>query len=779
MINQRFKKMVATILTIGSLVGLYGGTVHADVPVPIKQAIVLNGKTYGNQGVKPANSTYTITVPSDKYQTIQSAIDAAKEGTTIIIKEKSGGYNEQLKINKKKGITLKGEGNAKICGTEEMTKGDLLEIKGSDIVIENLDFSGLYLRAPSTSESCGGIRIKPGSNNVYILNCKIHDLGCIYNYTNFSDKDHFNGHGISIKGDKDNKTSNITIDGCEVYNLTTGRSESVVLNNNTEYFTLSNNCIHDNDNIGIDCAGGYGDTKYDDNRTRNGEVYGNYVKNISSLIFKNPGYFDSNGKPHSGADGIYVDGGKDIYIHDNYVTGCDIGLEIASENHGWTAEGVIAQNNLLIYNDQYVGLAIGGSSEKNGVATGNTITNNTIINSGEQHCLVVKVATGNVIKNNIMISDANPRNSYSYYDKNDITDNASNKADKLPGTNVQISLDKVVVDEANKKVEIKTSTDISNYGYKASSSSEKPTSEPTSDPSSKPTSKPITDPANKPTQKPTTDPTSKPTSAPSNPTSKPTNAPANSTDPKDQIRAFVERLYTEVLGRDPEKEGADFWYNELYSFKVTGAQAGLDFVLSKEFKSRNVSDDEFLNIMYATFFDREADADGFNYWKNLLKSGDASRETVAKCFINSQEWSDICAVFGIRSGSDIKSKVTITPTDKTYAFVERMYTTAFGRAFDPEGREYWAKLLANFEITGEKVGAEFFLSPEMEGYNFSNEDFVNRLYLTFMDREADTDGLNFWVDILNKGATRQEVVYGFTRSPEFEQKCIESRILPC
>ena len=68
---------------------------------------------------------------------------------------------------------------------------------------------------------------------------------------------------------------------------------------------------------------------------------------------------------------------------------------------------------------------------------------------------------------------------------------------------------------------------------------------------------------------------------------------------------------------------------------------------------------------------------------------------------------------------------------------------------------------------------------EQKGIIVSNEEFVNRLYLTFMDREADTDGLNFWVDILNKGATRQEVVYGFTRSPEFEQKCIESRILPC
>ncbi|MCR5803774.1 MAG: DUF4214 domain-containing protein [Clostridia bacterium] len=245
----------------------------------------------------------------------------------------------------------------------------------------------------------------------------------------------------------------------------------------------------------------------------------------------------------------------------------------------------------------------------------------------------------------------------------------------------------------------------------------------------------------------------------------------------DLIRGFVERLYTSVLGRDAETDGLNFWTSDLYNFKVTGAQVAQGFIFSQEFKDRNTSNEDFVRILYKTFFDREPETDGFNYWVGLLKSG-TSRETVANGFIFSQEWADTCATYGIRSGCDIKALVNIKPTDLTYAFVERLYVKAFNRDFDAEGREYWANLLSNYSITGEQAGASFFLSKEMTDYNLSDEEFVNRLYSTFMDREGEKDGVDYWVGLLKGGASRESVVYGFTRSPEFTEKCIVARILP-
>jgi hypothetical protein len=256
----------------------------------------------------------------------------------------------------------------------------------------------------------------------------------------------------------------------------------------------------------------------------------------------------------------------------------------------------------------------------------------------------------------------------------------------------------------------------------------------------------------------------------------PTPAPYTGSSRQD-IDAFVARLYTCVLGRKPEADGAKWWADQLYGYEQTGAQAALNFVFSEEFIGRQTTDREFVDILYATFFSREADDAGRDYWLGRLNGG-ASRMEVANGFIYSQEWADTCAEYGIRSGGTLKPQVDIEPTDLTYAFVERMYTTAMGRGYDEGGRQYWASELANFNITGEQVGASFFLSEEMINYNLSDQEYLNRLYATFMNREPDADGAAYWLSVLSSGTPRADVVFGFTRSPEFTEKCVEARILP-
>ena len=252
----------------------------------------------------------------------------------------------------------------------------------------------------------------------------------------------------------------------------------------------------------------------------------------------------------------------------------------------------------------------------------------------------------------------------------------------------------------------------------------------------------------------------------------------DSVDPQGQINAFVERIYTFVLNREPEAEGVKYWSDELFNFKRSGAEVAQGFIFSDEFINRGLADKAFIRVLYQTFFGRDADTDGMNYWLGQLESGAMDRTQVANGFIFSQEWADTCASYGIRSGGEAKPSTEIKPTDLTYSFVERMYTTAMGREYDAEGREYWAKELANFNITGEQVGASFFLSDEMNSYKLSDQEFLNRLYRTFMNREADADGSAYWLGVMKNGKSRADVVYGFTRSPEFTEKCVEARILP-
>ena len=323
-------------------------------------------------------------------------------------------------------------------------------------------------------------------------------------------------------------------------------------------------------------------------------------------------------------------------------------------------------------------------------------------------------------------------------------------------------------------------------GSEITPSPTKPTTVPTTSPSN-PTTKPTTGPTSSPSN-PTAEPTYpgtmplNPTEAPSNPTDKPSNPTAKPTskaskDPQNDILAFVNRIYVYVLDRQPEEEGAKFWSDELYNFRRNGAEVAQGFIFSQEFYDRNTSDYEFVEILYRTFFDREPDESGMSYWLDMLSSGTMKWEDVANGFIYSQEWANTCAAYGIRSGGTIKPTCVIEPTQLTYSFVERMYTTAMKRGYDADGRAYWAAQLANFEITGEQVGASFFLSDEMNGYNLSDKEYILRLYKTFMDRDPDQGGLDYWLGFA-KDHTRADLVYGFTRSPEFTDKCIVARILP-
>lgn len=70
------------------------------------------------------------------------------------------------------------------------------------------------------------------------------------------------------------------------------------------------------------------------------------------------------------------------------------------------------------------------------------------------------------------------------------------------------------------------------------------------------------------------------------------------------VRNFVGHLYTLVLGREAEQEGLDAWTDALCDKKSSGVDIGYGFVFSDECKDRNLSNEEFVEILYKTFLNR-------------------------------------------------------------------------------------------------------------------------------------------------------------------------------
>ena len=127
--------------------------------------------------------------------------------------------------------------------------------------------------------------------------------------------------------------------------------------------------------------------------------------------------------------------------------------------------------------------------------------------------------------------------------------------------------------------------------------------------------------------------------------SKPLYADSNS-----DVNSFVTRFYQQCLDRQPDAEGLSGWVSALLNHSITGAAVANGFINSQEFVSKNLSNDAYLLVMYKAFFDRGPDPQGYSDWMGQLNSG-SSRQYVLEGFVNSVEFADLCAKFGIERGS--------------------------------------------------------------------------------------------------------------------------------
>ncbi|MFD0962098.1 right-handed parallel beta-helix repeat-containing protein [Paenibacillus chungangensis] len=305
------------------------------------------------------------------WRTIQHAVNALLPGDTVMVR--GGIYEEFINISTSgmKGAYIiiqayPGE-RPVVDGTGlTITSGNnaLFNLKGvSYVVIDGFELRGLT--TSSSSETPAGIRVRRGGSHIHILNNDVHHI------ENLSDDG--NAHGIHIYGNDAVPLANIRVSGNRVHHLKLGSSESLTVSGNVDGFSVDNNKVHDNNNIGIDIAGFYGACSSPcRDQARNGAVWGNTVYNIDSST--NPAYRSGS----RSAGGIYADGASNIVIERNEVYNSNFGIEIASENAGRMTSSITVRNNYVHHNDG-AGILLGGSDEDNGGASHNVVSNNTLL----------------------------------------------------------------------------------------------------------------------------------------------------------------------------------------------------------------------------------------------------------------------------------------------------------------------------------------------------------------------------------------------------------------
>jgi hypothetical protein len=371
---------------------------------------------------QPASGTthYVATSGSDSnpgtfskpWKTIQHAADSVSAGDTVYVR--GGAYHKLVSV-KVSGSASAGfitfssyPGELAIVDGKGLSipggQWGLFTIKSQSYVVIN-GFEIRNYRTNKTADTPIGVYVFGSGSNVQIFNNHIHDI--VTTAPTNPKACSSNAFGLTVDGSKaPDSIFGLAIMGNEVDHLKTGCSESLSVDGNVDQFSITNNLVHDDDNIGIDAIGFEGVSpkpRYD--QARHGEIRGNTIYNITS--YGNPDY----GKQYA-ADGIYVDGGTQIIIEQNLVHNVDLGIEVASEHPHHVASHVTVRNN-VIYSDNSNGISIGGSDvRKNGGTDHCTIVNNTLfsdgtkgINNNSGEFQIQHHATNNLFENNILYAN--------------------------------------------------------------------------------------------------------------------------------------------------------------------------------------------------------------------------------------------------------------------------------------------------------------------------------------------------------------------------------------
>lgn len=113
------------------------------------------------------------------------------------------------------------------------------------------------------------------------------------------------------------------------------------------------------------------------------------------------------------------------------------------------------------------------------------------------------------------------------------------------------------------------------------------------------------------------------------------------------VTRFVARNYREFLGREYDIDGLNDWTGRINNRVQTMQDIASGFVFSEECINKNLSNEEFVQMLYRGCFDRTGDNLGVADWVSKLNSGEYNREQVFLGFANSQEFANMVSSYGL------------------------------------------------------------------------------------------------------------------------------------
>ena len=235
-------------------------------------------------------------------------------------------------------------------------------------------------------------------------------------------------------------------------------------------------------------------------------------------------------------------------------------------------------------------------------------------------------------------------------------------------------------------------------------------------------------------------------------------------DENPDVVHFVNYLYEYILSRKCDKNGLTGWVTQLSTKKETAAQVVYGFVFSNEFLSKNLSDEDYVKVLYKTILNRTPDKAGLNDWCSVLDYG-VSRLCVLRGFIQSPEFGKLCSKYKITAGT-----ITLTEArdmnQQVTKYVALSYKNCLNRKASVSELNDWCAKLNHNTARAASLLQNLLFSAEANADGLSHEAYINKLYLTVLQRLPSAGELNEQIAELSK-KSRKTLFTEFCASQEF------------
>ena len=115
--------------------------------------------------------------------------------------------------------------------------------------------------------------------------------------------------------------------------------------------------------------------------------------------------------------------------------------------------------------------------------------------------------------------------------------------------------------------------------------------------------------------------------------------------------------------------------------------------------------------------------------------------------------------------------VTPSPEQGVKGFVTRLYQLVLGREPEEGGLTFWTTKLNKGEMTAAEVAYGFVVGEEFANRSLSDRERLDIMYRTFMDREGEQGGIDYWMGRFRDGLTMEQLYAGFVNAEEFFNIC--------